>query len=327
MILGPMSLARVSGQLLALLAAALLLLSACAEAPDGNQRLLADRPAATELSRIRKSLTEGTPLPPADYQWLRELLARHPDAELVRTSYQAALIQRADWAALEEFLLETPAASRSAEDQRNLLNVYYRQGKYEQLLEAAQTLPADALTLELEELLATGEFRLGRLEQAAARLDRRWQEISAAQRAPSISLRGQIHQRLGELAQARELLGRALQLAPTDRTTLLALSRLHYAAGELEQAELLRLQADAVQAQLTAQEQRAMRQVSLVNGLKADWAAQRYLQVIAQARAALEIADPALRPVLYEYIAESHQRLGQPEQARAALAEAQRVPP
>lgn len=300
-------------------------MAGCSEPPDGNQRLLADRPAATELSRIRQLLSEGSPLTPADYHWLRELLLRYPDADLLRQSVQAALIQRADWAALEAFLREIPETSRTPDDQRNLLNVYFRQGKHAELLQAAQALPADADNLELNEMLATSEFRLGRLAEAAMRLDRRWQQIDAANRAASISLRGQIHLRLGEQAQARALLGRALQLAPSDKTTLLALSRLHYAAGELEQADALRQRAEAVQAMLTAQEQRAMQQVSLVNGLKADWAAHRYERVIAQARAALEIADPALKPVLYEYIAESHQRLEQPEQARQARAEREKL--
>ncbi len=297
------------------------LLSSCGEPPDADQRLLADRPVATELNRIRKALGENTPLSTAEYQWLRELHSRLPEADLVRQSYQAALIQRADWAALEQLLLAIPESSRSTQDLRNLVNVYFKQGKYEQLLQAAKALPADADTLELNELLATSEYRLGRLAQAAARLDRRWDEISVANQALSISLRGQIHMRLGEMVQARELLTRALQLSPSDKTTLLALSRLHYVAGEQAAADTLRERADAVQAQITAQEQRAMRQVSLVNGMKADWAAQRYQRVIEQASAALEIADPTLRPVLYEYIAESHQRLGQPEQARAALAE------
>jgi tetratricopeptide (TPR) repeat protein len=300
------------------------LMVSCGKPPDGNQRLLADRPAATELSRIRQTLTQGAPLPPADYKRLRELLERYPGADLLRQSYQAALIQRSDWAALETFLQAIPESSRSPDDRRNLINVYFKQGKYEALLEAAQALPDDAMTLELTELVATSEFRLGRLADAAARLDRSWPEITAAGRAASISLRGQIHLRQGETAQARELLTRALQLAPSDKSTLLVLSRLHYAAGEVAQAQALRQRAEAVQAQLTAQEQRAMRQVSLVNGLKADWEAQRYQQVIAQARAALKIADPQLRQVLYEYIAESHKRLGQPEQARAALAEGAR---
>ncbi len=316
-----------SARTAALLVGASVLLSSCGEPPDADQRLLADRPAATELSRIRKNLGENSPLSPEEYQWLRELRSRHSESDLVRQSYQAALVQRADWAALEQLLLTLPDSARSARDQRNLVNVYFKQGKYEQLLQAAQALPADADTLELNELLATSEYRLGRLEQAAARLDRRWPEIIAAGQALSISLRGQIHMRQGAQAPARELLTRALQLAPSDKTTLLALSRLHYTVGEQAEAEALRARADAVQAQVTAQEQRAMRQVSLVNGMKADWAAQRYQRVIEQARAALEIADPSLRPVLYEYIAESHQRLGQSEQAKAALAERARVLP
>ena len=64
-----------------------------------------------------------------------------------------------------------------------------------------------------------------------------------------------------------------------------------------------------------------MRQVELVNALQGHWAAQHYQQVIVVARQALEITEAAHHAVLYEYIVESHKRLGQLAQAEAALAE------
>src|SRR5690606_33816442 len=98
-------------------------------------------------------------------------------------------------------------------------------GKYEDVLTLAEPLLLDGGDLELSEMMASSQVRLGRLDEAAARLDASWEEILAARRSASMSLRGQIHLQRGEMDKAREVLVMALSLAPNDKATLVALGR------------------------------------------------------------------------------------------------------
>lgn len=302
---------------------ALLLLSGCEyREPDPERRFSADLAATRELSRIRELQAEGGLLTPSDFRALQQLFELHPRARRVHASYRAALIQRSDWASLETFLLQTPSELRSEEHQLDLARVYFRQGKYQDLLETLAGLPeARRASAELVAMQATALFRLGLLDEAASHLDLHWQTLLSESNSDGVGLRGQIllHQR--EFERARDLLTQAVQWAPDDRNILLGLARAHHAMGEEGPAAAALARADALQEQRSGQTRQAMHQVELANALQQHWAAQQYPQVIVVARQALQVLDATHHPVLYEYIVEAHRRLGQGAQAEAALAE------
>ncbi len=304
-----------------------LLQAGCAgDPPDDERRLLDDRTASLELAAIRRSLSGPAPLSPQEFQSLSALRERFPDATLVRDTYQAALIRRGDWQALLDWLLAIPEAARTAADQRNLVNVHYKLGRFDEALAAADRLDADAAANpETVEVVANSLFRLGRLDEAAQHLDQHRKALLQARRSAALGLRGLIHLQLGEDEAAEKALKTALGIDPSDRASMLALARLHHRAGRADEAQLLLERAEAIQGEATRRQTNAMRLVELVQAVKEHWSRQQHAEVVRSARQALPFADDATKATLYEYIAESSERLGRSEDARAARAERARL--
>lgn len=299
-----------------------LLLPGCSRpVEDDEVRFGRDTQALAEAGRLRRLVAEPEALSNDDFSALQSLHERYPTVRHIGDAYQAALIRRADWGALERYLRSLPAEALSATDRGNLIAAVFKQGKFEDVVVLAEAHIADSRdNARLRYMLAESYFNLDQANSASTLLDAQWQRIIAERSVDEVALRGRIYEAQGELPQAVQTLTMALQIDPDNKTALNALARLHYSQGDLERAEALRRRGSAAQAETSAQEQRALRSVYLTRTLAERWQQQRYEDVVSLANEALTlITDPKMRGVLYEYVVESHRRLGRADLADAAL--------
>lgn len=285
-----------------------------------------DRQSTVELSRIRQSLDRGATLLPADFEALKAIYAKYPRVRPVGELYRSALIKRGDWETLEKLITTTPPAERLPDDTKNLARVYFKLGRFDEAIEAAgplaKTIPVD---LEMNGIVAGSYFSLGKYPEAAAQIDRHWDAIIAAKRVDDMIVRGMIHSRNKESDQAIAVLLKANEFAPDNVTTLNALARTYNDSGNTEKAEEFRKLTESVQERKTQNERMAMQEVRLIYELQASWEAKNYAEVIRLARLALPIAGRSNQAALYKYIAEANKALGRDDDARAALAELEKL--
>lgn len=292
------------------------------EQRSGDAQLVLDETASAEVSRIRKVLASNEPFAPADFVVLQDLRSRFADAKLLDDTYIKALYKRSDWASLEEHLRLVAPAQLTLEDATQLALAYFRQGKYAELVEHARSLrktyPQDFGLLKLQ---AAAHLNLDQGADAAALLDERWDEVLAKRDFDAITLRGRVHQQLGETTQAIEKLQLALTLSPANKTALNALARLYFALGERERASEFSARAEDVQRRATQQSTQRLHLVDVLSTMQQRWQEQKYREVIELATRAVDQVDEKTRAVVYEYIIGSHERLGEMEQAQQARAQ------
>lgn len=287
---------------------------------------MADARSADELTRIENILTTGQPLLPDDFGILKAIETLYPDAKRVREAYKSALIKREDWKAFAEHIRKTSEGSWSPTDRANLAKAYLRLGQFEDVIRTAKPLADSAPDdIEINGILSAGYYNIGRYDEAEVILDRLWPRILNEKRVGEMTLRGLIHARKDRKQEALEVLLMAVEVLPDNIAALNALSRIYNSLGDREKAEEFRKRNEQAQVAQTANENRAIRQVQLVYELQEKWSQKQYTEVILLARRAIEISDDRSKPVLYQYIAESYTRLGRHEDAKAALAEIERL--
>jgi len=302
-------------------------LGGCSDARERDkQALAADKASLGELARIEQVLASGMPLQPSDYESLKKIREKFPRATKVKDTYTSALIKREDWQALIDLFGSEPEGSLSANDKANLARAYFRLGRFADVVTSAEPLvAADPENIDLAALLAGGYYNTGRFDEADALLAKFWPRIEGERRVSEMTLRALVFSRQGKDEESRVLLERVIVLQPENVTALNALSRSHFAKGDVARAEELRKRTEDAQAKITSEENRALRKVQLIYELQDKWNQQQYPDVIVIARQALEVSDAQTKPVLYQYIAESYTRLGRTEEAKAAVEEMNRL--
>ncbi len=306
-----------------LLLAGMLGLSGCSDprARD-DEALAADKNASSELARIGQVLASGMPLQVSDFESLKTIRQKYPRATKVKEIYVSALIKREDWQALVDLFKSEPEVTLSSADEANLARAYFRLGRFADVVSSTEPLvEKDPENIDLATLLAGGYYNTGTFDKADALLAKFWTRIESERRVSEMTLRALIFSRQGKDEESRALLERVIALQPENVTALNALSRSYFANGEVARGEEFRKRTQDAQAKNTAEENRALRKVQLIYELQDKWNQQQYADVIVLARQALVVSDARTKPVLYQYIAESHTRLGQTEAAKAAIQE------
>ncbi len=284
--------------------------------------LAEDKQALAEITRINRNLATEQPLLPADFESLRKIYEKYPQAEQVRNIYQSALVKREDWVLLEKFINEIPADQRTRADQLNLGKVYLKLGHYEDLNAMFKPLadanPNDA---DFNSLLGFGYFHLGQNDEAAAYLDRIWETIVSEKRIDEITTRGLIYFRQKNYPKTIEVLEKAFEINPLNSTATNTLSRAYTANNNVEKAEEFRKKTAEIHRNAEEFEARSMRNVGLIYDLQTAWTEKKYSEVISLANRILPDAQEKNKPALYQYIAESYKAMGMKTEAEAALKE------
>lgn len=315
---------RKTGHLAVFLALLIASCSSGATGPAKPQEL--DSKSAAELTRIEKELIADQPLLPSDFESLSKIESTFPDAERVQAVYKAALIKREDWEKLADYLDRLPASKLSSVDIANLCKAHLNLGRFEKAIETAKPL-ADAApqNLEINAILANAYFSSARNDEAAAILDRLWPVILSQKRVNEMTLRGLIYSRQDKQREAVEVLTKVVEISPQNTAALNALSRSYHLLGDAAKADEYRKRTNDAQAATVAIAASRLSFVGLAYEVQDNWANKRYESVITSAENAMKYAEEKDKPVLYQYIAESHKMLGRPDKAQAALSEIERL--
>ncbi len=303
------------------------LLVSCQSKSERDTELLSkDQSAKADLQRANIELNTVKQISPDNFERLKRIYAKYPNAPDLAQSFKAGLAIRQDWEALEKLLVAQPEAERSREDNVLLGKVYIKLGRFSECTEIMKSIGAETSNdVEIRSLAALAHFSLGDLDVAAADLDTVWATIISQKRIDDINLRGLIYFGKKDYAKAVETLKIALDVDSLNTVTFNTLSRVYSASGDVEMAEKYRKETERAYGQLTVDENRKMTFVSLVNKLKTAWNERRYDEVVRLSQEMIPMADKSNKEAVYRYLAEAQLALGNKAAADAANAEAQKL--
>jgi tetratricopeptide (TPR) repeat protein len=309
------------------IAVSLALFVSCQSNAERDTQLFAqDQSAKADLQRANIELNSTKQISPDNFEKLKLLYTKYPNAPELAQSFKAALAIRQDWDVLEKLLADKPLAERSWDDNIMLGKVYIKLGRFSECSEIMKSLgAATSNDVEIRSLAAHAHFGLGELDEAAVDLDSVWNAIISQKRIDDINLRGLIYFGKKDYAKAVETLKKALDLDPLNTVAYNTLSRVYYATGDAEMAEKYRKETERAHEQMTIDENRKMTFVSLVNKLKTAWNERRYDEVVRLSQEMIPIADKPNKEAVYKYLAEAQSALGNKAAADAANAEAQKI--
>jgi tetratricopeptide (TPR) repeat protein len=303
-----------------------LLISCQSESNQNDSPPTKDDQTLSEIARINQVLTTGQPLTPADFESLKKIFEKYPKDSQVRNIYQSALVKREDWISLEKFIGEIPPNELSRSDQLNLAKVYLKLGRYQDLIDLmkplAEATPNDT---DFNSLLSFGYFYLGQNEEAARHLDLVWNKLLKEKRADEITTRGMIYFRQNNYPKAIEVLEKAIEINSQNATATNTLSRIYAAQNNAEKAEEFRKKTAEIHQKGEEFEAKAIQNVEMIYKLQTAWKEKNYSEVIELAQKILPESDEKNKAALYQYIAESYKALGKNVEAKAALAELQKL--
>lgn len=316
----------------AALAVGLLLSSLGCSSPRAEQAAV-PRPAFASDPAARASLDEAKAqmdqlqlCPPACLDTLEKLHGRYSAdtevVELLRTVYR----QRKDWDALVRLEEERPEAERSQQDRARLALWYFQKGRYREagaLLEPlVAARPADAGFARLAGLT---RFQMGDYEQAVPRLETALAGLAGAEGAEVATARALIHFRKGELAQAEQVLERALRMEPEYVPAHSALVRVLTAKGDARGARAHLERSTALRSRNAAQESRALRLSALSQTASQAVQERRWDDADRVVQQMLPEADRALQVRLYRYLGDVRKAAGRAAAAEEAFRKAEEL--
>ncbi len=307
--------------------AVILLFASCDEHPTKTdaERLAQNHQDTAELKRIQSVIISTKIILASDYESLKNLRAKYPASVDVRQTFQAALILRNDWEALEKFLTEIPQEQRTKTGQIELTKVYIKQGKTAEAANVIEPMTVAAPNnAELNGLAGQAFFFTGQYDKAAVCLDRVWSQLISNKRVDEISIRGLIYFYKGDYQKAIETLQETIKIDPKHIAALNGLSRVYSVTGDEKQADVYRLQVEKISQETTTNETNRAAFTERARELETAWNEKRYEDVIKTAQEMLSIAPHQQKAILYQYIAEACQALGKTEEAKAAMIEAEK---
>lgn len=272
----------------------------------------------TEVNRIMRELAAGKKVSQEDVDAINKISEKYPTAESVRQARQAILINRQDWAELEKFFNEKPAAELTAEDKLNLGKVYFKLGRFDEAAAALEPLQSPG-NIEATSLLATVYFQMGKYDQAKQILDGSWENILSGKRTDDMVTRGMIYFYQGEKEPAIAMLEKALAIEPEKISANNGLSRIYAAQGDEEKAAeyLARVQKEFDR--ITTEEQTRTKMVAQMYKLQDAYQNRRFQEVVEIGEAIIPQVDAGNKLALYQYLYNSYQNLGKTREAEEVL--------
>lgn len=284
----------------------------------------ADSESKKLLSQTSQAMFAGQKPSSAEFESIKSILEKYPEAESVRSVYKMALIRREDWNALEQFLLAVPAAERSDEDKLNLAKALFKLGRYAETVNYLEEFQ-QRNDPEIRSILANSNFYLGKYDEAKLILDKNWEEIINQKRSDDVTLRGMIYFHEKDLEKAVATLQKALELNPDSIPAANGLSRVYAAKGEPEKAAEYVAKVQQKFDKMTTEEQRKTNLLEQVYKLQEAYKAKRFAEVIEIGSKMLPEADEKNKPALYQYLYNSYAALGKNKEAAEILAKAKEI--
>jgi tetratricopeptide (TPR) repeat protein len=305
----------------------LLIFSACQnDSTRDSKRLNEDKQTLAELNKIAASIQSGQMPNQEVVNSIKKIREKYPNAVEARNTYLLALNKREDWATAEKLLSEIPEKEKTENDKLNLANIYYKLGRYEEIVDLIKPLSATKPSdVNLNTLLGTSLFHLGKYDEAGQYFDKVTESLTANKRFEELTMRGTIYFHQGNYTKSIEVLKKSLEINPEHIPTINALSRAYTASGDLAQAESFREKTRTAYEKYTQSAQQKMKSVPLYYQLEDAWKAKKYDEVINVANQILPNADNNTKITLYQYLAQANQALGKQTEAQAAMLEIQKL--
>ncbi len=297
------------------------LFTACTNDAGGDSASLrADSAAFENLRRIKTSMDANGTLPNDDFEILRTVNERYPQANETKQTYRQALMLRGNWTEIERDLSAIPFEQLTADEKLLLAQSYGKLGKYREMAAVLEPLAeAEPGSVARRGMLAFAYFHLDQPEKAAEHLDSVWDGIVSGKKVDEITLRGLIYLREKNIPRAIEILKQAVEINPKSSAAHNALGRAYSQAGNEELSKMHREKAKEQNEKSAASTFAASRRVGQIYQLEAAWKTKNYPEVIALANEMMPGADGPQKSVLYQYIFESQKALGNDAEANKAL--------
>lgn len=305
--------AAVSAAVLAMLAAS------C----GGSSSFDSDPDAVRSAGEMLKKLNAGNKLTADEFRSAGSIFEKYPDEAVPSELYRKALLQREDWASLEQLL--TSGKGPATRDDRILLGkVYIKLGDYEKAKEAFLAVEPP-LNAEQSSFLATAYFHTGENDKAEAILDSIRQELVGEKIVEGLVLRGLLHFYKGENEKAISVLESVIEIDPKSVPAHNALSRIYGKIGDKEKAsEHVRAVEEAYKS-LTDSTTERVRMVDQLMSLQEAFKAGRHEEVIRLGNKLVDTATPANKLAIYQYLHRSNLALGRNAEAEEALEKARQM--
>lgn len=301
-------------------------ISCRSEAEKQAELLAQDSAAIAQLRQINASINTTRYVSPEQFEALKKLIEKYPNAPDVRQTYKNALVVREDFAVLEKFLGEVPASELSREDKVTLAKVYIKRGKYSEVIDLLNPLTQEyPNSVEIRSLIGLGHFHLGQMDEAAAQYDSVWDSLLREKKAEEIAQRGMIYFHQKNYPKALETLQKTLEINPEHIAANNTLSKIYAQQGNPEQAEIYRAKTVQAHDASSASQLQASRMVQQIYKLEEAWKQKRYEEVINLSREMIPKSEGGQKLVLYQYLYESYKALGKQTEAENALAEMQKL--
>ncbi len=305
----------------------LMMLFACQnDSARDSKRLNDDKQTLSELNKIAANLQAGQIPNQEVVNSIKKIREKYPNAVEARNVFLLALNRREDWATAEKILVEIPEKEKTETDKLNLANIYYKLGRYEEIVNLIKPmLVAKPNDLSLNSLLGTSQFNLGKYDEAAQTFDKIYDSLITNKKFEEITMRGTIYFHQANYPKAIETLKKSYEINAEHIPTTNVLSRAYTAIGDANQAESYREKTRTAYQKYAETTQQKMKIVPIYYQLEDAWKAKNYNEVINLANQLLTTADNKTKLTLYQYLAQANQALGKQTEAQTAIQELQKL--
>ncbi|HQU82468.1 MAG TPA: tetratricopeptide repeat protein [Pyrinomonadaceae bacterium] len=305
----------------------LFLFVSCQKTAENDVEAFKKDPQATaEFNRINQSIAQGQYLSQNDIDSLSKIREKYPKNSNIRLLMQSALIKREDWQTAADFISQIPESERSEDEKKNLARIYSKLGRYEEALKTVTPLlEKSPANIDFISISSNSMMNLGRYEESAVALDKVWNEIVNQKRFEEMTMRGMLFFYQKNYDKAIETLNKSIEINPNNVAAYNSIARVYAAQGNTAKAEEYTKKVQEVFDKMTADTQKNAKFVDAAKKLQEAFQNKRYEEVIDLAQKLLPEAEGENKYALYQFLANSYMALGKTQEAKNAVAEAEKV--
>ena len=285
-----------------------------------------DTAAQESLAAVQQEIQRTGGISALNFEAIKTLYERYPDAQPVIVTYDRALFARKDWDALIRLHSAKPLDQRSPSEQAFLASILIETKRFAEAADIVVPMAqADPKNPKLAWLAAQASFAQGDYARTAVVLDGAWDELLAAGEYDALFLRGLVHFHLGEFAAAAAKLKKLIEIYPNHAPANNALGRVLAATGQIQEAKIYLDRAAQVHKIINANEQQRARVTAQINAINEAWHNRRFDECERLIHECLGEVDDAAKAELYHLLSRIYQATGRMEQARNAMTQANRL--
>lgn len=258
-----------------------------------------DDHAKEKLRRLSANMALSNRVSAAVYQELLQMRRRHGDSPLVIDALIQANKMRDDWEGLATLLQGLPSNQRNLQ---LLAEALIKTSRFEEAIDLLLANKTGWKKGEREWLLAFSYFHNGEFSEATKLLDGLIETAIDNNRLVQVLvLRGLAAMKFDQIETAKTSLERAVELAPTNVSALVALASVLNQAGDAERAKAIDQRAMVARQTETETTTMKMRMVALGAALEEAWQRQDFARTEQIIQEMMPHVEPSQKAILEEY--------------------------